>query len=157
MLIQTSYLTFLPCLRKGCCKIFTQALWPIKTFTLEISNFWSIFQKLYTISVLMSYHALLYEIWVQIYISFSVKCIFTKSQNLTKKLLNLHTFECKKRYKNESFTSIWYWVLWISINKSLIRDSEMTFCFEIDRSCNDSNINWDNFSLQIDIKKNQFC
>ena len=37
--------------------------------------------------------------------------------------------------------------------KSLIEDFGMAFCFEIDRSCNDSKINQENFSLQIDIKK----
>ena len=58
---------------KGVAKKFTQALCPIATFTLEISNFLSNFQKLYTISFLVSYHTLPYEIGIQIYVSFSAK------------------------------------------------------------------------------------
>ena len=52
----------------------------------------------------MSYHAPLYEIWVQIYINISAKWIFTKSQNLMRKLTkfgkkDLHTFKWKKDTK----------------------------------------------------------
>ena len=34
-----------------------------------------------------------------------------------------------------------------------LKDSEMTFCFNVDRSCIDSNLNEENFCQQKDIKE----
>ena len=70
---------------KGDAKKMTQTLLNIRTFEPKFAYFCVICQKKHTLSFLMSYCRLLWDIWVQIYINFSAKLIFVKSSILSKK------------------------------------------------------------------------